>query len=62
MSGPPVPGTHSIVTDWAQLIVQAGNGKAFFLLSKEGVTPGGPLLMVAYSLVTLPPPHPLLAG
>ena len=39
---------------WAVLVVRAGNGVASFLFSKEGVTQGDPLSMVAYGLSLLP--------
>ena len=39
---------------WAVLVVRAGNGNTTFLFSKEGVTQGDPLSMVAYGLSLLP--------
>jgi hypothetical protein len=39
---------------WAILVIRAGNGLALFLFSKEGVTQGDPLAMVAYGISLLP--------
>ena len=39
---------------WSVLVVRAGNGNATFLFSKEGVTQGDPLSMVAYGWDSFP--------
>ena len=41
---------------WATLVIRAGNGTDHFLYSKEVVTQGYPLAMVAYRLGTPPSP------
>ena len=39
---------------WATLVIRAGDGTGHFLFSKEGMTQGDPLAMVAYGLGILP--------
>jgi hypothetical protein len=39
---------------WAILVIRAGNRLALFIFSKEGVTQGNPLAMVAYGISLLP--------
>jgi hypothetical protein len=39
---------------WLVLVVRAGNGNVTFLFSKEGITQGDPLSMVAYGLSLFP--------
>ena len=39
---------------WATLVIRAGDGTGHFLYSKEGVTQGDTLTMVAYGMGILP--------
>ena len=39
---------------WAVILVRAGNGHALFVHSKEGVTQGDPLAVVACGIAILP--------
>ena len=39
---------------WSTLVIIAGDGTVHFLYSKEVVTQGDPLAMVAYGMGTLP--------
>ena len=44
---------------WATLVIRAGDGTGHFIFSKEGVTQGDPITMVAYELGILPLIHEL---
>jgi hypothetical protein len=39
---------------WSILVIRGNNGTGVFLFSKEGVTQGDPILMVAYGIGVLP--------
>ena len=46
--------TFNCYKHWIILIVRTGNGLAIFIFSKEGVTQGDPLAMIAYGILLLP--------
>ncbi len=46
--------TFNCYKHWTTLVVRTGNGLALFIFSKEGVTQGDPLTMVAYGIMLLP--------
>ena len=46
--------TFNCYKNWAQLIVRGGEGECEVVLSKEGVTQGDPLAMIAYGISTIP--------
>ena len=46
--------TFNCYRHWTNLVVRSDNGTSLFLHSKEGVTQGDPLAMVAYGILLLP--------